>query len=81
MSFFFVGFFEKYFFRFPASLVPVDVSGRAFDRLSTTRRSLTNIQMDGDATGVRRKRGRRRDKRRNTLAGTSHKEIEAAMAG
>lgn len=69
--------------RFPAELVVVDVSGRAFDRMTSFRRSLIHVQVDADGT-VRRRSGRNRKprgRRRNTIAGTDQRELEEAVTG
>ncbi|KAJ4433901.1 hypothetical protein ANN_16214 [Periplaneta americana] len=69
--------------RFPAELVAVDVSGRAFDRMTSFRRSLIHVQVDADGT-VRRRGGRNRrprGRRRNTIAGTDQRELEQAVTG
>jgi len=67
--------------RFPAELVAVDVSGRAFDRMTSFRRSLIHVQVDSDGT-VRQRSGRNRKprgRRRNTIAGTDQRELEQAV--
>ncbi|XP_058813903.1 mucin-2 [Topomyia yanbarensis] len=76
--------------KFPAETIRVDTSGRRFDRMCTTRKSLLHFvsvseqaepgatQPDGTEgdTIRRRSRPRRsRGKRRNTIAGTDQKEI------
>lgn len=68
--------------RFPAEVVTVDVSGKAFQRMSLLRRSQAGSgvgasQQQGDARTRRKPRGRRR----NTIAGTDRKEIHKALAG
>ncbi|XP_050303973.1 uncharacterized protein LOC126741554 isoform X2 [Anthonomus grandis grandis] len=70
--------------RFPAEMVAVDVSGRNFDRMSMTRRSLmtgevVNRTTDGDTVRRRGRTRRPRNRRRNTLAGTDQKEIQDAL--
>ncbi|XP_044756787.1 uncharacterized protein LOC123315236 [Coccinella septempunctata] len=68
--------------KFPSEIVPVDVSGKAFDRMSVQRRSLMNGEVamrEGDGDRKRTKSRRPRSKRRNTLAGTDQKEIENAV--
>lgn len=78
-------------YRFPAETIKVDTSGRGFDRMCATRKSLlhfvsTSEQAEANASGQpdgsdgdtirRRSRPRRsRGKRRNTIAGTDQKEI------
>uniref|UniRef100_A0A2S2R768 Uncharacterized protein n=1 Tax=Sipha flava TaxID=143950 RepID=A0A2S2R768_9HEMI len=62
---------------FPPQIVEVDISGRNFNRMSALRRSLQNVEYE---TSVRRRKSRRpRGKRRNTIAGTDQKEIEAVI--
>ncbi|KAK6644763.1 hypothetical protein RUM43_001036 [Polyplax serrata] len=68
--------------KFPPSIVAVDISGKAFDRMSVMRRSLMIGGSTTDDVATRRRvRRRHRGKRRNTIAGTSQKEIEQAIAG
>ncbi|XP_045467782.1 uncharacterized protein LOC123676115 isoform X2 [Harmonia axyridis] len=69
--------------KFPSEIVPVDVSGKAFDRMSVQRRSLMNgevVLREGEGDKKRTKSRRPRSKRRNTLAGTDQKEIENAVS-
>uniref|UniRef100_A0A8W7PMB5 Wiskott-Aldrich syndrome protein family member n=1 Tax=Anopheles coluzzii TaxID=1518534 RepID=A0A8W7PMB5_ANOCL len=73
--------------KFPAETIKIDTSGRAFDRMSSTRKSLvcyttTRQKKEGDAakpeedTVRRRSRLRRpRGKRRNTIASSDQREI------
>jgi len=64
-------------YRFPPEIVEVDISGRSFNRMSALRRSLQNVEYE---TSVRRRKSRRpRGKRRNTIAGTDQKELEAVI--
>ncbi|CAH1373174.1 unnamed protein product [Tenebrio molitor] len=70
--------------KFPAEIVAVDVSGRSFDRMSIQRRSLLQTDISAnleDSNNLKRRtRTRRpRSRRRNTLAGTDHKEIRDAL--
>uniref|UniRef100_A0A2H8TEB6 Wiskott-Aldrich syndrome protein family member 2 n=1 Tax=Melanaphis sacchari TaxID=742174 RepID=A0A2H8TEB6_9HEMI len=63
--------------KFPPQIVEVDVSGRSFNRMSALRRSLQNVEYE---TSVRRRKSKRpRGKRRNTIAGTDQKELEAVI--
>ncbi|XP_050534205.1 uncharacterized protein LOC126901608 [Daktulosphaira vitifoliae] len=63
--------------KFPPQVVEVDVSGKSFNRMSALRRSLQNVEYE---TSVRRRKSRRpRGKRRNTIAGTDQKELEAVI--
>lgn len=66
--------------KFPAEVVPVDVSGRTFNRMSSFRRSLLHVEYEesrrrGGGSKTRRTRG----KRRNTIAGTDSKELAAIV--
>ncbi|XP_053679284.1 mucin-5AC [Anopheles nili] len=71
--------------KFPAETIKIDTSGRAFDRMSSMRKSLmcytaTRPKKDDgkpeEDTVRRRSRLRRpRGKRRNTIAGTDQREI------
>lgn len=76
-----------FIFRFPAEIVAVDITGKSFDRMSLQRRSLmqgdlVNQSADGDTMKRRTRTRRPRNRRRNTLAGTDHKEIcNAVIAG
>ncbi|KAJ8917169.1 hypothetical protein NQ315_012661 [Exocentrus adspersus] len=70
--------------RFPAEIVAVDVSGKSFDRMSVQRRSAmhhgtADKETDGDAKRLRTRSRKPRSRRRNTLAGTDHKEIRDAL--
>lgn len=80
------------YYRFPAELIKVDISGRRFERMCTARKSMNVIQQidigdennlnDDVQTVKRRSRSRKpRHKRRNTIAGTDQKEIEEAVKG
>lgn len=76
--------FKRFFIRFPAELVAVDISGRGFERMSIRRRSLLSPagQEHQDVAVKRRSRPRRpRGKRRNTIAGIDQKEIRQAIGG
>ncbi|KAF2882237.1 hypothetical protein ILUMI_23930 [Ignelater luminosus] len=70
--------------KFPAEMVAVDVSGRAFNRMSVQRRSLLHgeisYRQEDSGTSRRHTRVRKpRSRRRNTLAGTDQKEIQNAI--
>lgn len=70
------------FYRFPPEVVAVDISGRAFDRLSVHRRSLLHTETEDGATVRRKGRTRKsRSRRRNTIAGTDQKELRDAVIG
>ncbi|XP_077297242.1 NHS actin remodeling regulator GUK-holder isoform X2 [Arctopsyche grandis] len=75
--------------KFCPEIVPIDTSGRRFDRMCTSRRSLLHVdttceqsQNADSQTVKRRTRSRKpRGKRRNTITGTDQKEIRDAIAG
>lgn len=64
-------------YRFPAEVIPVDISGRSFNRMSAFRRSLMHVECDDSRR--RSKHRRSRGKRRNTIAGTDVKELAATV--
>lgn len=63
----------------------MDISGKSFDRMSVSRRSflhgdiISSNDVDHSTIKRRTKSRRPRNRRRNTLAGTDHKEIENAL--
>ncbi|XP_055624963.1 uncharacterized protein LOC129767788 isoform X2 [Toxorhynchites rutilus septentrionalis] len=76
--------------KFPAETVKVDISGRRFDRMCTTRKSLLHFVsaaenaesnspqpegIEGETIRRRSRPRRSRGKRRNTIAGTDEKAI------
>ncbi|XP_075216055.1 NHS actin remodeling regulator GUK-holder isoform X2 [Lycorma delicatula] len=63
--------------KFPAEVVPVDISGRSFNRMSAFRRSLMHVECEDSRR--RSKHRRSRGKRRNTIAGTDVKELAATV--
>ncbi|XP_014247477.1 uncharacterized protein LOC106665525 [Cimex lectularius] len=68
--------FQAVALKFPPEIVTVDITGKSFERMSSIRRSL----VAGDDTVKRRTKGKRpRGKRRNTIAGTDCKELEAIV--
>lgn len=79
------------FHRFPAEVVRVDISGKRFDRMSVSRKSMLHVQLginseelnENEIQAVRRRSRskKQRGKRRNTIAGTDQKEIEDAANG
>jgi hypothetical protein len=71
--------FEFSFYRFPAEVVRVDVSGKNFMRMSNFRRSLMHVELEENGLRKRGKNRRPRGKRRNTIAGTDSKELEAIV--
>lgn len=77
--------FQFLFRRFPAEVVAVDISGRAFNRMCVQRRSLlhndVSVQTEEGSSTLRTKPRTRkpRNRRRNTLAGTDQKEIQNAL--
>lgn len=78
-------------FRFPAEVIRVDISGKRFDRMSVSRKSMLHVPVginieetnENEIQTVRRRsRSKKpRGKRRNTIAGTDQKEIEDAANG
>lgn len=75
-----------YCYRYPAVTIRVDISGKQFDRMCTTRKSLLHVQTsqtveDNTETLRRRTRSRKpRGKRRNTIAGDGKEIVEAIQA-
>ncbi|XP_031336241.1 uncharacterized protein LOC116165717 [Photinus pyralis] len=68
--------------KFPAEIVAVDVSGKAFNRMSIQRRSVLRgdpNRTEGDTIRLRTRTRKPRSRRRNTLAGTDQKEIQDAI--
>ncbi|CAG9559727.1 unnamed protein product [Danaus chrysippus] len=66
--------------KFPPEVVAIDTSGKFFDRMCTSRKSL--IETGETDTVKRRTRTRKpRGKRRNTISGTDQKELREAIAG
>uniref|UniRef100_A0AAG5CNC0 Wiskott-Aldrich syndrome protein family member n=1 Tax=Anopheles atroparvus TaxID=41427 RepID=A0AAG5CNC0_ANOAO len=71
--------------KFPAETIKIDTSGRAFDRMSSTRRSALvcyaprpkkdDSKPEEDTVRRRSRLRRPRGKRRNTIAGTDQREI------
>lgn len=74
------------FLRYPAVTIKVDTSGKQFDRMCTTRKSLLHVQTsqtveENTDTMRRRTRSRKpRGKRRNTIAGDGKEIAEAIQA-
>ncbi|CAH2071103.1 unnamed protein product, partial [Iphiclides podalirius] len=69
--------------KFPPQLVAIDTSGKFFDRMCTSRKSL-HIENGGGETDTVKRRTRTRKprgKRRNTISGTDQKELREAIAG
>lgn len=73
----------KQCFRFPPELVAIDTSGKFFDRMCSSRKSLVIENGAGETDTVKRRtRSRKpRGKRRNTISGTDQKELREAIAG
>ncbi|XP_047510004.1 uncharacterized protein LOC125052945 isoform X1 [Pieris napi] len=69
--------------KFCPELVPIDTSGRFFDRMCTSRKSLHVELSTGETDTVKRRTRTRkpRGKRRNTISGTDQKELREAIAG
>ncbi|CAG4993737.1 unnamed protein product [Parnassius apollo] len=69
--------------KFPPELVAIDTSGKFFDRMCSSRKSL-HIESTGVETDTVKRRTRTRKprgKRRNTISGTDQKELREAIAG
>ncbi|XP_063533407.1 mucin-2 [Cydia strobilella] len=69
--------------KFPPEMVAIDTSGRFFDRMSSSRKSLHLESVTGETDTVKRRTRTRkpRGKRRNTISGTDQKELREAIAG
>ncbi|XP_041971086.1 uncharacterized protein LOC121727361 isoform X2 [Aricia agestis] len=69
--------------KFPPELVAIDTSGKFFDRMCTSRKSLHLDTITGETDTVKRRTRTRkpRGKRRNTISGTDQKELREAIAG
>ncbi|XP_026322359.1 uncharacterized protein LOC113231977 [Hyposmocoma kahamanoa] len=69
--------------KFPPELVAIDTSGKFFDRMCSSRKSLVIENGAGETDTVKRRtRSRKpRGKRRNTISGTDQKELREAIAG
>ncbi|XP_050343196.1 uncharacterized protein LOC126768865 [Nymphalis io] len=69
--------------KFPPEVVAIDTSGKFFDRMCSSRKSL-HVEMNvGETDTVKRRTRTRkpRGKRRNTISGTDQKELREAIAG
>ncbi|XP_063824305.1 uncharacterized protein LOC135073964 [Ostrinia nubilalis] len=68
--------------KFPPELVAIDTSGKFFERMCSSRKSL-HIESTGETDTVKRRTRTRkpRGKRRNTISGTDQKELREAIAG
>ncbi|XP_039749450.1 uncharacterized protein LOC120626161 isoform X2 [Pararge aegeria] len=69
--------------KFPPELVSIDTSGKFFDRMCNSRKSLHIETSTGETDTVKRRTRTRkpRGKRRNTISGTDQKELREAIAG
>ncbi|XP_050667528.1 uncharacterized protein LOC126967137 isoform X2 [Leptidea sinapis] len=69
--------------KFTPELVAIDTSGKFFDRMCTSRKSLHIETGSGETDTVKRRTRNRkpRGKRRNTISGTDQKELREAIAG
>lgn len=69
--------------KFPPELVAIDTSGKFFDRMCSSRKSLHIESTTGETDTVKRRTRTRkpRGKRRNTISGTDQKELREAIAG
>ncbi|CAH0552480.1 unnamed protein product, partial [Brassicogethes aeneus] len=69
--------------KFPAKIVPVDISGKSFDRMSIQRRSFLHKDANcsnNDQNSKRKSKTRKsRNRRRNTITGIDQKEIQDAL--
>ncbi|CAH0605442.1 unnamed protein product [Chrysodeixis includens] len=69
--------------KFPPEVVAIDTSGKFFDRMCSSRKSLHIESSAGETDTVKRRTRTRkpRGKRRNTISGTDQKELREAIAG
>ncbi|XP_013171504.1 PREDICTED: uncharacterized protein LOC106120673 isoform X2 [Papilio xuthus] len=69
--------------KFPPQVVAIDTSGKFFDRMCSSRKSLHIETGSGETDTVKRRTRTRkpRGKRRNTISGTDQKELREAIAG
>ncbi|CAH0729401.1 unnamed protein product, partial [Brenthis ino] len=69
--------------KFPPEVVAIDTSGKFFDRMCSSRKSLHVETISGETDTVKRRTRTRkpRGKRRNTISGTDQKELREAIAG
>ncbi|KAJ0178712.1 hypothetical protein K1T71_005487 [Dendrolimus kikuchii] len=69
--------------KFPPEVVAIDTSGKFFDRMCSSRKSLHIDGGIGETDTVKRRTRTRkpRGKRRNTISGTDQKELREAIAG
>ncbi|KAH9640440.1 hypothetical protein HF086_018106, partial [Spodoptera exigua] len=69
--------------KFPPEVVAIDTSGKFFDRMCSSRKSLHLESTTGETDTVKRRTRTRkpRGKRRNTISGTDQKELREAIAG
>ncbi|XP_023933793.2 uncharacterized protein LOC112042852 [Bicyclus anynana] len=69
--------------KFPPEVVAIDTSGKFFDRMCNSRKSLHIETSTGETDTVKRRTRTRkpRGKRRNTISGTDQKELREAIAG
>lgn len=69
--------------RFTPEVVAIDTSGKFFDRMCNSRKSLHIETSTGETDTVKRRTRTRkpRGKRRNTISGTDQKELREAIAG
>ncbi|KAL4705977.1 hypothetical protein ACJJTC_019332 [Scirpophaga incertulas] len=69
--------------KFPPEVVAIDTSGKFFDRMCSSRKSLHVVEGAGETDTVKRRTRTRkpRGKRRNTISGTDQKELREAIAG
>lgn len=72
----------RFLHRFPPEVIAIDTSGKFFERMCSSRKSL-HIESTGETDTVKRRTRTRkpRGKRRNTISGTDQKELREAIAG
>ncbi|XP_067144839.1 actin remodeling regulator NHS-like isoform X1 [Centruroides vittatus] len=58
---------------YPSTVVPIDITGNSFQRMSSLRRSLLHVDFF-----IKRKK-QKKNKRRNTISGSTSKELEEAL--
>ncbi|XP_053603508.1 mucin-2 [Plodia interpunctella] len=67
--------------KFPPEVVAIDTSGKFFDRMCSSRKSLQLEAVETDTVKRRTRTRKPRGKRRNTISGTDQKELREAIAG
>ncbi|KAJ2951956.1 hypothetical protein O0L34_g4214 [Tuta absoluta] len=67
--------------KFPPEVIAIDTSGKFFDRMCSSRKSLLAEPGETDTVKRRTRSRKPRGKRRNTISGTDQKELREAIAG